>query len=34
MNAEWYHYTMVYGAWILLGLVAIGGLVNTFRRRR
>jgi hypothetical protein len=30
----WYHYVLVYGGWIVLGLVAIGGLVNTFRPQR
>lgn len=35
MTSEWYHYALVYGAWILLGVVAVGGIfVAPFRRNR
>lgn len=35
VNAEWYHYVLVYGAWITLFVVAVGGVfVYPFRKRR
>lgn len=34
MNAEWWHYAMVYGMWVGMFLLACGLVVYPFRKKR